>query len=82
MLADRRLAWLSSERLHPSADSDIVTHSQTVDGSWGLERKNGRKDYGHKKIGTTQEDQQSQLTWILGTLRDSTTNQRTSMGWT
>jgi hypothetical protein len=35
-----------------------------------------------KGIGTPQEDQQSQLTWILGALRDWATNQRAHTGWT
>lgn len=46
MLADRSLTWLSSERLNPTADSDADTHSQTVDGAWGLSQKNRRKDCG------------------------------------
>jgi hypothetical protein len=41
MLANRSLAWLSSKRLHPAADStDTDTHSQTVDGIWRFFWKN------------------------------------------
>jgi hypothetical protein len=35
-----------------------------------------------KGIGTPQEDQQNQLTWTPGTLRDWTANQRAYTGWT
>jgi hypothetical protein len=45
----RSLEWLSSERLHPAADSDADTHSQAVDGAWGLLWKNRRKDCSPKK---------------------------------
>jgi hypothetical protein len=33
------------------------------------------------RIGTPQNNQQSQLTWTLGVLRDRTTDQRTYTGW-
>jgi hypothetical protein len=37
MLANRNLAWLSLERLHPAADSDIGKHqTETMGGAWGL----------------------------------------------
>ena len=35
MLADRSLAWLSSERPYPPTDSDRVIHSQPNSG-WSL----------------------------------------------
>ena len=35
-----------------------------------------------KGIGTPQEDQHSQLTWTIGTIRVWTTNSRTYTGWT
>jgi hypothetical protein len=37
-------SMLSSERIHPAADSDTDTHSKSVDGAWGLLRKNRKKD--------------------------------------
>jgi hypothetical protein len=60
---------VSSERLHPEADSDRYSHPQPNSG-WRL--KNRRKDCRAcpKAIGTPQEDQQSQKTWILDSLRD------------
>lgn len=33
----------SSERLHVAADTDTDTHSQTIEGAWGV-LKNRRKD--------------------------------------
>ena len=35
-----------------------------------------------RRLKTPQEDQQSQLTWTLGALRDLTTDQRAYTGWT
>jgi hypothetical protein len=62
---------------------DAETYSQIVVGAWGLLGKKRRKDCGPPKgIGTPQKDQQSQLTWTLGDLRDGTTNQKTYMSWT
>jgi hypothetical protein len=70
MLADRRLVSLSSERLHPAADSDGYKHPQpNSNEAWGLSWKNRRENFRFQKgIGTPQEDQQSQLTWTLGAL--------------
>jgi hypothetical protein len=42
----------------------------------------GGRTAGLKGVGTPQEEQQSQLTWILGALRVWTTTQRTYTGWT
>jgi len=42
-------------------------------GDW-YGRIGGRRIVDPKGIGTLQEDQQSQLTWTLGALRDGTTN--------
>ena len=72
MFADRSLAWLSSERLHPAADSDRYRHPQPNSG-WSLgtlmeELGEGLGDL--EGLGTPQEDQQNQLTWTLGLLRD------------
>ena len=33
MLAYRSLTWLSSDTLHPAADTDPLTYSQTVYGT-------------------------------------------------
>jgi hypothetical protein len=40
----------------------------------------GRRIGGQKEIGTLQEDQENQLTWILWALRDKITNKRANMG--
>ena len=56
MLADRSLAWLSSERLHPAADSDSDTCSQAWDRDW---ESYGKVRLGLKKLkgrATPQED--------------------------
>jgi hypothetical protein len=42
----------------------------------------GRRIAAPKEIANPQEDQQNQLNWMLGALRDWTTNQRKCMGWT
>jgi hypothetical protein len=42
LFEDRNM--LNSERIHPAADSDTDTHSQTVDGAWGLLWKSRRED--------------------------------------
>jgi len=45
MLADRSLAWLSSERLHPTVDSDRPRHTQPNSGqTWELLWKSRKKD--------------------------------------
>ena len=72
MLADMSLVWLSSERLHSSADSDGCKDLLPNSG-WYLEIV--REELGEgarllKWIGTPQEDHQSQLTWNIGSLRD------------
>ena len=74
--------WESVSPLSMWVSGIQLSHSQTVDGAWGLLWKSRRKDCGWslKKIGMPQKDQQSQLTWTLGTLRS--TNQRIHMGWT
>ena len=71
MFADWSLAWLFSERLTQQlTQMDAETHSQTLDGAWGLLWKNRRKDWEPQRgMGTPREDQQSQLTWTLGALR-------------
>ena len=62
---------LSSERLHQATDSDRSdTHSQTVDGAWGLYGRIEGGIAGLTGLRTPREDQQSQLTWTLGALRD------------
>ena len=70
MLADRSM--VSSERLHPRADSDKYEHPQP-NSRWSLgtlmEEQEDRL-WALEGIGTPQEDQQNQLTWILGILRD------------
>ena len=40
---------LSSERLHPAADSDRCRHPQPEDGAWGLLWKNRRKNCGLRR---------------------------------
>ena len=77
MLADKILAWLSSETLYPAADS--FKHTQPNSGLNCYGRIGGRI-VAPKEIGTLQEDQWSQLTWTLRALRDLTTNQRAYMG--
>jgi hypothetical protein len=72
VLAERSLAWLSSERLYPAADGNRcrglqpnigrslgILMEEFVEGLRALEGK-----------GTPQEDQQSQLTWTLRAFRD------------
>lgn len=65
MLADRSLAWLFSERLHPADDSDRSRHPQSNSG-WSLETLIGGNIATLKEIGSPQEDQ---LTWTLGALK-------------
>ena len=72
MFTDRTMKWLSSERPHPAADSDICRHPLPNTG-WSLGTLKKELVEGLmtlKGIGTLQEDQQSQLTWTLETLRD------------
>jgi len=68
MLVDR--SKLDSGRLHPAADSDRYRHPQPNSG-WSLgtlmeEQEEGLQTL--KGLGTSQEN--SQLTWTLGALRD------------
>ena len=82
MLADRSLAWLSSERLHPAADSDRYRHTKSNCGwSLGTHGRIGGRTVGPDGDRTPQEDQQSQLIWTLEALRASASNQRTYTGW-
>ena len=71
MLAHRSLAELSSERLHPAANGKRYRDPQpNIRGSPGSpveELGKGSRDL--KRTGTPQEDQQSQLTWMLGAPR-------------
>ena len=61
MLVDK--SKLSSEKLNPAADLDIVTYSQTVDGAWRLLWKNRRKNCRAPKwMGTPQKGQHNQIT--------------------
>jgi hypothetical protein len=68
MLADRSLAWLSSESsTQQLSEINAETHSQTLDKSLGNlveELGEGLRDL--KEIGTSQEDQQNQLMWTVG----------------
>jgi hypothetical protein len=64
MLEDRSLAWLSSERLYLAADLHRCRHLQSNSGR----RMEGRIA-SPKRIKTPPEDQQNQVTWILGALR-------------
>ena len=68
MLADRSLAWLSSESsTQQLSEINAETHSQTLDKSLGNlveELGEGLRDL--KEIGTPQEDQQNQLMWTVG----------------
>ena len=57
--------------------SDKGTNRQTAHGGWRLLRKNRKSDVYHEGLGTEQEDQQSQVTLTIGTLRIETTNQHT-----
>ena len=70
MLADRNLEQLSSERLNPAADLDryrpINKQWMELGDSYG---RVGGRIAGPREIRTPQEDQTSQLTWILRTLR-------------
>jgi 2-iminoacetate synthase ThiH len=64
-------SMLSFEKLHPAAASDRYRHLQPNSG-WSLETLMEELEEGLqalKGIGTPQEDQESQLTWILGALR-------------
>jgi hypothetical protein len=48
-------------------ETDAETHSQTLDGAWGVVWKSWRKGMRDpKRIGIPQEDQHSQLTWTSG----------------
>ena len=72
MFTDRTIEWLSSERPHSAADSDRC-RDPLPDTGWSLgtlkkELVEGLMNL--KGIGTLQEDQQSQLTWTLETLKD------------
>ena len=64
MLADRSMFF---ERIQQLTQTDTHTHSLTVDEALGLLwKEEGLKS--PKGIGTPQEDQQSQLSWIVGAL--------------
>ena len=72
MFTDRTMKWLSSERPHPAADSDICRHPLPNTG-WSLGTLKKELVEGlraPKGIGTPEEIQQSQLTWTLGARRD------------
>jgi hypothetical protein len=72
MLAERILVWLSSERLHPAANSDRSKHSKP-NNKWNLGTLMEKSKEGLQavvEIGIPQEDQHSQLTWSFGALRD------------
>jgi len=56
MLADRCLAWLSSESPDPLTDSDTYTVSQWMEFGNSYGRIGGRIA-GSERIGTPQEDQ-------------------------
>lgn len=63
VFADRSLAQLSFERLHPAlTETDAETQSQTI--NIAIEEL-GEGLKSSKGIGTLQEDQESQLTWTL-----------------
>jgi hypothetical protein len=68
MLADRNLASLSSERLYPEANGkrckDSYPNIRWSSGSHMEELREGLRN--PKRKGILQEDQQSQLTWTLG----------------
>jgi hypothetical protein len=64
MLADRSLSWVPTERLPPAADSrqmqtPTAKHWMELGDSY---RRIGGRITAPKRIGTPQEDQQSQLT--------------------
>ena len=67
MLADRSLAWLSSEELHPETDLKRCRSTQPNSG-WRLGTLENEKEEGlqpgngRQWIGTPQEVQQNQLT--------------------
>ena len=71
MIADSSLTWLSSERLSQQlteTDTDMTDKQWMVLGyTYGT--KLGRMITEPERIGTPQEEEQSQLTWILGVLR-------------
>jgi hypothetical protein len=82
LLADRNLAELSSEKLHPEADgrrcSDSYSNIRWSLGSFVEESVEGFRN--QEGIETPQEDQQSQLTCNLGRLSETepaTKGQRT-----
>jgi hypothetical protein len=49
MLAGSSLAWLTSKRLHSTADLDADALSQTVDGAWGLLGRLGGRNAGQRQ---------------------------------
>jgi hypothetical protein len=68
VLADRSLAWLSSERLYQQlTETDEDTYSPALDWDRGMsmeELEEGLKE--QKGMATPKEDQQYQLTWMPG----------------
>ena len=70
------LTRLYSQRLHPAADSDRCRVLQPTSG-WilgTLKEEFWKRFLALKEIGTLQEDQQSQLTWVFEGLWDWTNN--------
>jgi hypothetical protein len=68
-------AWLKGPlrvSIQQLTEADAETHSQTLGRVHGVLWKSWGKDWGRggKGTGTSQEDQQTQLTWTLGPLRD------------
>jgi hypothetical protein len=52
MLANRNLAYLSSERLHPAVNGKRCRDTRTLDGAWKILLRAGRRIKGPKKTGT------------------------------
>lgn len=66
MLADRNLAWLSSERLYPVlTETDAETQSQTLDRAGESYGRVGGRTEGLEGDRNSTGRQQSQLTWTL-----------------
>jgi hypothetical protein len=60
MFTDKSLAWLSLERLHPAANSEMQKPS--VKQGWNSYGRTGGRIKVSKGIGTLSEGQQGQLT--------------------
>jgi hypothetical protein len=81
LLIDRSLAWLPSERPNKNLTERCRYLHPTNGLKLGTPVAELRKGWKKLRRVTTKEDQQSQLTWPLRSLRHTTTNQGAYSSW-